>query len=428
MTNKKCGLTRRTYQHKTCIRSGHFGPLRILAVFAAVITVGAMNRTKGKIWIIAGEASGDAYGAALALEMKEIVPELSLCGMGGDAMAAAGVDLFVDSSELGVVGLVEVFKHLPKFHAIFHDLVERASQERPDAVVLIDYPGFNLRFARKVHELNIPVVYYVSPQVWAWGRRRIPQIAAVVDKMLVIFPFEQQVYARTDLDVEFVGHPLLEILERCKTDVVRDNNLILLLPGSRSSEIERLLPVMLKTAQQLQNERQELSFVVAAPRRKIAEHIQQKIRKYEAKHGKVKGLEIVTGQTREWLQKATVGLAASGTVTMEAAILGLPLVVIYRVQAVTYWLSKLIVNVPYFTMVNLVAGKMVYEEFLQNEVKPENLLRALKDILPDGGRRAEVEAGIKTTIDALGGQTDVGKRAARAVLKTAAIIDGTDRQ
>lgn len=372
------------------------------------------------IWIIAGESSGDAYGAQLARELCDLDPGLCVRGMGGEAMAAAGVEIMVDASELGIVGLVEVVKHLPTFVRILRRLTQRAAAERPAAVVLIDYPGFNLRFARRLHRLGIKVVYYVSPQVWAWGQGRVPRIAQLVDKMLVIFPFETDVYAGTGLDVEFVGHPLLETLAAGRNpELAREPDTVLLLPGSRMAEVNRLLPVMLETAAALRRRRPRLRFVVAVPRQAMAGHVAALLRRFGVGAGRNPHVDVVVGQTRAWLQRATVGIAASGTVTVEAAILGLPLVVVYRLHWFTCWLAQRLVKLPFFTMVNLVAGSQVFEEFLQGAVHPANLVRAVEAILPGGDRAATVATGMAAMVEALGGQESAGRRAAGAVLGVA---------
>ncbi|MFA4944029.1 MAG: lipid-A-disaccharide synthase [Lentisphaeria bacterium] len=370
------------------------------------------------IWIFAGEASGDLYGARLARELRRQAPGLRLQGMGGRAMHEAGVELLVDSSDLGVIGLVEVLKQIRTFWRLFHGLVRRAAAERPAAVVLIDYPGFNLRFAQRMLPMGVPVAYYISPQVWAWGKRRIPQIARTVRKMLTIFPFESAVYAGSGLDVEFVGHPLLEILaERRDAALVRDPRRILLLPGSRAREIDSLLPDLVRTAGRLHQRHPELHFVLATPDERIAARCRQRLAAFP--EGAGLPLEIVVGETHAQMQLAGTGLAASGTVTMEAAILGLPLVVVYRVNCLTYWLGRLLVRLPFFCIVNLVAGRRVFAEFLQGDVRSEVLAPALEAILPGGPRRAEVEAGMAEAVSRLGGREPSSARAAAAVLALA---------
>ncbi|HQL08133.1 lipid-A-disaccharide synthase [Oligosphaera ethanolica] len=367
------------------------------------------------VWIIAGEASGDNYGANLAQALRQRRPDLRLRGMGSEQMRAAGVELFVDSSELGVVGLIEVLKSIRFFIRLLRDVSARAIAERPAAVVLIDYPGFNLRLAERLHRAGIPVVYYISPQVWAWKKGRIPRIARDVDKMLCIFPFEPAVYAGTGLDASFVGHPLLEILAPLRRDPPpRDPNLVLLLPGSRSSELKALFPDFLRTAAQLQQARPELHFMVPLPRQSCLE--QAKSLAAATPLPVALSLEYSVGETRQWLSRAAAGLAASGTVTVEAAILGLPLVVAYRLNAVTWHIVKHMVKLPFVTIANLVTKRCVYEEYLQDDAVPEKLAPALLTILPGGSRHDEVVAGIRECTLLLGGDNAISLRVADAVL------------
>ena len=367
------------------------------------------------VWIIAGEASGDNYGANLAQALRQRRPDLRLRGMGSEQMRAAGVELFVDSSELGVVGLIEVLKSIRFFIRLLRDVSARAIAERPAVVVLIDYPGFNLRLAERLHRAGIPVVYYISPQVWAWKKGRIPRIARDVDKMLCIFPFEPAVYAGTGLDASFVGHPLLEILAPLRRDPPpRDPNLVLLLPGSRRSELKALFPDFLRTAAQLQQARPELHFMVPLPRQSCLE--QAKSLAAATPLPVALSLEYSVGETRQWLSRAAAGLAASGTVTVEAAILGLPLVVAYRLNAVTWHIVKHMVKLPFVTIANLVTKRCVYEEYLQDDAAPEKLAPALLTILPGGSRHDEVVAGIRECTLLLGGDNAISLRVADAVL------------
>jgi lipid-A-disaccharide synthase len=277
-----------------------------------------------------------------------------------------------------------------------------------------------------MHKLGIPVVYYVSPQVWAWGKRRIPTIARLVRKMLVIFPFEQTVYAGTGLDVEFVGHPLLTILKEQRIpELVRDPSTVLLLPGSRLSEIGRLLGPMLDTAAWLSARHPRLKFVVAVPRSVIAEKCRRILADWQQANSTRLPVGIETGVTHKWLQAAATGLAASGTVTMECAMLGLPVVTVYRLNPLTYTLGRWLVKLPFFTIVNLVTGKRVFEEFLQNQVRADVLGPAVERILPAGVRRADVEQGMREAVLAVSGNEggDASRRAACAVLK---VVDTTN--
>ena len=367
------------------------------------------------VWIIAGEASGDNYGANLAQALRQRRADLRLRGMGSEQMRTAGVELFVDSSELGVVGLIEVLKSIRFFIRLLRDVSARAIAERPAAVVLIDYPGFNLRLAERLHRAGIPVVYYISPQVWAWKKGRIPRIARDVDKMLCIFPFEPAVYAGTGLDASFVGHPLLEILAPLRREPPpRDPNLVLLLPGSRSSELKALFPDFLRTAAQLQQARPELHFMVPLPRQSCLE--QAKSLAAATPLPVALSLAYSVGETRQWLSRAAAGLAASGTVTVEAAILGLPLVVAYRLNAVTWHIVKHMVKLPFVTIANLVTKRCVYEEYLQDDAVHEKLAPALLNILPGGSRHDEVVAGIRECTLLLGGDDAISLRVADAVL------------
>jgi lipid-A-disaccharide synthase len=368
-----------------------------------------------KIWIIAGESSGDLYGARISRELKALKPDIEISGMGGLEMKKEGLDLMVDSTELGVVGLIEVLKQYPTFKRIFNMLVEEADKQRPDAVVLIDYPGFNLRYAEKLHKLNIPVIYYVSPQVWAWGKKRIPKIAKIVSKMMVIFPFETETYKGTGLDVEFVGHPLAEILSETPTPEEREKNTVLLLPGSRFSEINRLLKPMVQTAEKLKEKRPELTFVIPTPREHIKNHIDKALKSL-ASNPEIFNVE--TGNTAEWMRKAAAGMAASGTVTVQAAILGLPLISCYRLNPITFMLAQLLVKIDFFTMPNVIAKREIYQEFLQKEVRPEILAPALEEILPGGERRKEVDDGIAEVVEKLGGRSGALKRAAEVIIET----------
>ncbi len=354
-----------------------------------------------KIWILAGEASGDLYGARFARKLRAEAAErgetVEIAGMGGPEMKRADIDIRVDSTELGVVGVIEVVKHLFTFVRIFFQLVRQAKHERPDSVVLIDYPGFNLLFAVTMYHYKIPVIWYVCPHLWVWGKWRLPILAKVCTKMLVIFPFEVEVFAHTRLNVEFVGHPLVEIVaERRDPNIIRDPNAFLLLPGSRTMEVTRLLIPMLDTVTVLKQRHPELTFHLSAPRQKIADLCTRIYEEYRRKHPDCPAVGITVGDTGYWQQKAGTGLAASGTVTVESAIAGLPLVVGYRLNWITILLASLVVRLyrGFFTMVNIIANRAVFEEFLQHHFCAKELVPAVERILPDGPRRSEVESGM----------------------------------
>lgn len=374
------------------------------------------------IWIISGESSGDMYGARLCHEMRAEAEkrglELRVAGMGGHRMAEAGVEIMVDSTELGVIGIVEVLKIIGKIVTIFKMLLSRADREKPDAIVLIDYPGFNLRLAKQLHKRGHKVIWYVSPQVWSWGKHRIPKLAEYCDKMMVIFPFEPEVYAGTGLDVEFVGHPLIEIMgERRDPAIVRSPNTVLLLPGSRTMEINRLLIPMLETVLLLSSRHPKLRFVLPTPRTKVLEHCNAVYCRFRERHPEMPEVEITSGDTSYWQQRAGTGLAASGTVTVECAVAGLPLVVVYKLNVFTALLAGVLVRLyrGFFTMVNVIADKEVFEEFFQYRVNPRNLVPALERILPGGERRAEVEEDMREVTRMISGGFESASRRAAVI-------------
>lgn len=368
-----------------------------------------MNRGRKEIWIIAGEASGDLYGARIASEIRRRRPDVVVCGMGGVEMRKAGVELLVDSCELGVIGLIEVLENIFKFIRIFLYLIREAKKRRPLEVILIDYPGFNIRFAKAMWKAGIPVVWYISPQVWAWRRGNIRKLARYCRKLMVIFPFEPEVYEGSGLDVEFVGHPLVDIVKgRADATIERDPNTILLLPGSRKKEIEYLLEPFLKTAAILKSRNPKLQFVVASPRERILQMVRDGIQTFMTKHPDypLPKIELTRGKTAFWMQRCTAGLAASGTVTVECAIAGIPLVVVYRLNQITFLLARLIIGRlfrGFFTMPNIILNRCAFEEFLQFQVVPEDLADAMERILPGGSRRAQAEQDMNDVVVQLSG-------------------------
>ena len=378
-----------------------------------------------KIWIVAGESSGDLYGAQLARDLKRLNPESEIAGMGGARMRNAGVRLLVDSTELGVVGVIEVLGILFKIIRIMLFLLKKAEEERPDAVVLIDYPGFNIRFAKRLKKRGIPVIWYISPQVWVWRRSNIPKLVRYCTKMMVIFPFEPEVYRGSGLDVEFVGHPLVEVVHgRCNPELKRDPGQILLLPGSRRSETKRLLYPMLEAAILLKQRHPHLHFVISAPREQVGADLERDLENFRRKNlcaAQLPEIPVVSGKTSELLQTSIAGFAASGTVTVECAIAGLPLVVCYRLNPVTFLLARIIIRKLFrnaFTMPNIILNRRLFEEFLQFQITAETLSGAMERILPGGSRRAEVEAGMaEMTGEISGGIPGAGENAARCVLK-----------
>ena len=384
-----------------------------------------MSQEKPLVWIMSGESSGDLYGARIAQEVMKQCPGAVVRGMGGHRMREAGVDLFVDSSELGVVGFIEVLEKIGTFIRIFFQCIELAKKERPDVVMVIDNPGFNIRLAKQLWKLGIPVVWFVSPQVWVWRKSNIPRIAKYCRKLVVIFPFEEEVWAGSGLETHFGGHPLIEIVrERTDPALKRDPNHVLILPGSRGSETSRLLEPFLKTVLILHKRHPELYFTISLPREKTYQDVLKGLDEFTRKHPEMQDvrIEVKCGDTPRAVQVCTAGLAASGTVTVECAIAGLPLVVAYRLNYITFIFAILIIRKLFrnaFTMVDIILNRKAFEEFLQFQVRPAVLAAAMERILPGGSRRAEVERDMEELRRMLApGSENATANAARYLLST----------
>lgn len=377
------------------------------------------------IWIMAGETSGDAYGAELAKELlRRTDGKIRLAGMGREQMRAAGVEIIADASELSVMGFWEVLKMGFTFLSLFLSLRKRALKERPDLIVFIDYPGFNLRFAKQMHKAGIPCVYYISPKVWAWGKGRIPTMAEVCKKLLCIFPFEVDFFKGTGVNAEFVGHPLVRMLrEKRDPTIQRDPNVVALLPGSRKNEIKYMLPAMLIASQKVYERHPNLRFVIAAANPKIERQCRAIWTKFckRVPEALRMPLEIRVNETYEWLQRAGSAYATSGTITVECAIMGLPLVSLYASSWFNFHMAKLLVKLyrDYFTMPNIIMNKCLYEEYLQMALHYYVLVPALERILPGGERRDYVIREMQSMTDLLAGDTENAfDKAASAILNT----------
>jgi len=341
--------------------------------------------------VIAGELSGDMHAAGVVRELKVRAPDLQVWGIGGDGLRAAGMDIVVEARDMAVLGLWEVLKRYGFLRGVFHRMVRLARERKPDAVLLIDYPGFNLRFAAEMKKLGIKVIYYVCPQVWAWHRSRIPKMARILDRLLVIFPFEVEVFAGTGLRVDYVGHPLVDEARRERAAEAgpslpwRSARRLAILPGSRRQEIERILPPMIQAAGILQRRDPDLSVVVAAASTEMATQIRGRLLGIT---GRPLALDVVVGSTRRILREATAALVKSGTSTIEAALMGCPMVVVYRTAGLTYWLGKRLVKVPYLGMANLIADREAFRELIQDAATPEALAEAVGPLLRETQERA----------------------------------------
>ncbi|KPJ97706.1 MAG: hypothetical protein AMJ60_10495 [Desulfobacterales bacterium SG8_35] len=333
--------------------------------------------------IIAGEASGDLHGANLARELKMLDNGLELSGIGGVGMAGAGVNLLYDISKLAVMGIVEVLTRLKDIRAAMKILEERFRTERPDLLILIDYPGFNLELARRAKKYNLPVLYYISPKIWAWREGRIKRIKKYVDRMAVILPFEKMFYKRHGVDVDFVGNPLLDQVRATLTPAEFKDRyaidpaaiIIGIMPGSRRQEIVKLLPLFMEAAVNLERKIKKCIFLLPL----ASTLTEDEIKKHIARDGRRLDIRIIKDERYEAMAACDAAMAASGTLTMELAILKVPMVVCYRVSLVSSMLAKPFIKVKYASLVNLVAEKEVVPELLQYKATPENIY---KEILP----------------------------------------------
>jgi len=386
------------------------------------------SRRPLRVMISAGEASGEMYGAELLTALRELAGGAVECfGMGGERMREAGCELVVHARDVAVVGLFEVLSHLPQLYREFHKLLAEVDRQRPDVAVLIDFPDWNFRLAKQLHQRGIPVVYYVSPQLWAWRKSRLKLVQRYVSEMLVIIPFEREFYARNGVQVEFVGHPLSE-LEPPKVNredfaacwgLHASRTWIALLPGSRRKELRMNLPAMLGAAERLGS---EFEFVMPVASTLDKDWVREQIALC-ATHAKVK----LTSDARASLLHARAGVVASGTATVEAALIGTPFVMVYRVAGLTWTLGRHLVKLPHYGMVNLVAGREVVPELIQDGFTPESVEHGVRALLEDGTARhcmtkalAEVRGMLRgglTTSEHL--QENTAHRAARAVLHVA---------
>lgn len=325
--------------------------------------------------MVAAEASGDQHGAALVRALRERFPQLQVYGLGGDHMRAAGVETLFDVQALNVVGVVEILAKVPSGLRMAHQLLRAAARRGTQVAVLIDAPGFNLNFARLAKRAGLSVVYYISPQIWAWRQRRVKRVARYVDKMLTLFPFEVPFYTAAGVDAEYVGHPLFEHLHHLPAPAQAAHSLgldaqapiIALLPGSRYQELRSLLPTMLAAFQRIRQRLPHVQGIIPVAPTLAMDTVQQFLMHYPLP------LRVISGQSHTALCAAQFALVASGTATLEAGLIGTPMVVVYKMHPITAWLARRVLCIPYIGLVNIVAGRPVVPELLQEALCPQTL-------------------------------------------------------
>ena len=372
-----------------------------------------------RILISAGEASGDIHAAAVTAAIKKIDSSAEVFGMGGDALRNAGGEVLFDIKDHGVMGFVEVLKKLPDLFKLRDDFEKVMDERKPDCLITVDYPGFNMKLAKLAHDKGIPVVSYIAPSAWAWHKSRAKKVAKIVDKVACIFPFEYDVYKEAGAYVEFVGHPLVDIV---KPSMIEEEamafagkeegkKLILLMPGSRLMEIEKMLPTLLEAAKIIKKQLPEVSFVMPRAGTIPISLLEEKIQ--------ASGLDvkITEGNNYDLFSVADLALATSGTVTLEAALCGLGSVIVYKTNPVTYFIAKLLVNIPHIGLPNIVAAKSVVPELIQNDFTPTKVAQEALALL-ESERNAKMKEDLAYVKERLGKPGAVG-RVAELVLKIA---------
>jgi len=375
-----------------------------------------MNRNKHTILIITGEESGDIHGANLVTEMLNRDRSLQFYGIGGDRMKMAGVDLVYHTKDMAFLGFLEVIEHLPFIWKVYKHLSRSLDEHSPDLVILVDYPGFNIRFAKEAKKRDIPVIYYISPQVWAWNRKRINTIATRISKMIVLFPFEVELYKAKGVDVSFIGHPLKDIVTpKHSRDTFLSHHgldtsrpIVSLLPGSRKQEVQKLLPPMIEGVQKLQKTLPQVQAMIARVGN-LDTHIYTDIIKDQPIH-------LITNETYDVIYHSDAALVASGTATLETAILETPMVILYKITFFSYLLGKALVKINNFGLVNIVAGKTIVPELLQHQVTGENIAEHIYPLLTDKKKMFKIKQELKK-VNTLLGSPGASQRGAEIILE-----------
>jgi lipid-A-disaccharide synthase len=366
--------------------------------------------------IIAGEISGDLHGASLITELKKLDDTIEFYGIGGNNMRAAGMNISHHINKMAFLGFAEIIKHLPFIKKVQKDLIYTIKNKGIRTVVLIDYPGFNLSIAKKLKKMGIKVIYYISPQIWAWGAGRIKKIQRLIDRMMVVFPFEEEIYKKAGVDVQFVGHPLLDRISEydylSKSELYKKFNLdlgkeiLLILPGSRRDEVKKIFPECIVAAEKIADEF-NLQIVTACSAN-IEEEFLEKI-------SDSRNFKIIKGYTYDLMKHSKLGIVKSGTSTLEAGLLGLPMVIVYKTSYLTYFIGKKMIKLNNIGMVNIVAGENIVEELIQNRANIISIYNECKKILLDSSRLSSIKSKLNRLKEKLGSE-GASRRAAKSII------------
>ncbi|MDZ7625113.1 MAG: lipid-A-disaccharide synthase [Ignavibacteriaceae bacterium] len=376
-----------------------------------------MSASKNKLMIITGEVSGDLIGASLIRELKSLKPDLKITGIGGDRMHSEGMDLIYHTDKMAFLGFVEVVKHIPFIRKVQKKLIDVIKKEEINCVVLIDYPGFNLSIAKKLKPLGVKIIYYVSPQLWAWAKGRVKKVRKLVDKMLVVFPFEVEFYRKENVNVEYVGHPLVERINQynflskdeffSKFNLDKSKEILLVMPGSRKQEVKAIFPEVIKAAHKLA---QQFNLQVVVARSK---NIDEKYLRQDSGSEKFITIE---DHNYELMKYSRFGIIKSGTSTLEAGFFALPMIVVYKTNPLTYMIGKQLVKLDRIGMVNILLDEMVVPELIQNEANSVNIFDTASKILSDNQAYENVKLKLGKVKEKLGGD-GASKKAARSILE-----------
>ena len=377
-----------------------------------------MKSTNKNILVIAGEASGDLHGSALIGELKKIDSSINVFGIGGDKMKDSGMNVLYSIDKLAFLGFTEVIKHIPVIEKIQREILRLVKEKEIKNAVLIDYPGFNLSLAKKLKESGLYIFYYISPQIWAWGAGRIKKIKSLINKMIVVFPFEEELYRKNKVDVEFVGHPLLdrineydlfsrdEFFNKFNLELTKD--ILLIFPGSRENEITQIFPIAIKAAEKLTNEFNLQTIVACADNIDI--NIFNKL-------GKNHNYKIIKGFNYDLMNLAKIGIIKSGTSTLEAGLFSLPMVIVYKTGLLTYLIGKKLIKLDTIRMANIIAGERIVPELIQKKVNIKNICLECKIILSDNELYSSIKSRLSLLKEKLG-QLGASRKAAQIIYRS----------